>query len=413
MRRLFLPLALLVGIAIAIPTSATASPHHRAQVGPGTKIPAGGHLATPFSTRVSTLADMTKFQSGFGGQTNSPDGGLAVLYVVRGHEAGLLAAVRGDAGAADTGYRVVYVPHSWAQIQSLTATIASQVPRWRARGVELAKWGPNPAASKVVIWLRSYSPAAARQLQTAYGADWVSVSHTPMTERIESASNKYYDRPPFFGGDRIFAYPSSGGTVECTDGFTMLGNANPANHWAITSGHCARNTWLTNWTSFYTLGSTSTDYLNGRGGNTNIDVQTIGPVNAVGQVWGDTSTYIPYTILYPAQFDNICIDGADPKPGSPSGLQCNVGVAAPGPYCLTTSDGLTHCSVAEAYDPNRQICLGGDSGGPAFQRNASGNLVKAVGIITADGENGHDCWYTQIGPIETTTNTHLDLNPGG
>ncbi len=193
MRRLFLPLAVLVGIALAIPTSATASPHHRAQVGPGTKIPAGGHLATPFSTRVSTLADMTKFQSGFGGQTNSPDGGLAVLYVVRGHEAGLLAAVRGEAGAADAGYRVVYVPHSWAQIQSLTAKIASQVPQWRARGVELAKWGPNPAASKVVIWLRSYSPAAARQLQTAYGADWVSVSHTPMTERIAATG---YSRTP-------------------------------------------------------------------------------------------------------------------------------------------------------------------------------------------------------------------------
>ena len=409
MRRLYLLIAVL--LALAIPVSASASQSPPAKPGLGAKTPVGQPATTLFSTTVATLGATAKFESGYGGQINAATGGVAVLYVVRGHAAGLLAAMRGEADAADAGYRVVYVPHSWAVLEALTTKIAQQVPRWRARGIELAKWGPDPAASKVVVWLRAYSPAAAQQLRSAYGADLVSVSHTPMSQRVDSAANKYYDVPPFFGGDRIFAYPSSGGTVECTSGFVMLGNAHPGNHWVLTSGHCGRQTWLTNWTTHYTLGSTSTDYLAGAGGSTDIDVQTIG-ANAVGQVWGDTGTYDPFTIFQAPAGQYVCLDGADPKPGSPSGLECGVQVTEQGPFCLITSDGLIHCQLGEAYDQNRQVCLGGDSGGPVFQRQSSGNKVEAVGIITADS-GGHTCYYTLITAIMSTTNTHLDTNPGG
>jgi hypothetical protein len=411
-RRLYLLIAVLTGLALVIPVSATASQTPLTKSGLGAKTPVGQPSTTLFSTKVATLGATAKFVSGYGGQINSATGGVAVLYVVRGHEAGLLAAVRGHADAADAGYRVVYVPHSWALLEALTTKIARQVPRWRARGIELAKWGPDPATSKVVIWLRAYSPAAARQLLSAYGAGLASVSHTPMTQLAESASNKYYDTPPFFGGDRIFAHPSSGGTVECTDGFVMLGNANPGNHWELTAGHCGRQTWLTNWTTQYTLGSTSTDYLAGAGGGTAIDVQTIG-ANAWGEVWGDTGTYDPFTIFVPPAGQYLCFDGADPKPDSPSGLECGVQVTEQGPFCIITTDGLTHCQLGEAYDQNREVCLGGDSGGPVFQRQSSGNRVEAVGIITADGPGGHTCYYTLITAIMSTTNTHLDTNPSG
>ncbi len=410
MRRLYLLIAVLTGLAMAIPVPATASRNPSAKGKLAAKTAVSRPLTTLFSTTVATLGATAKFQSGYGGQINSATGGVAVLYVVRGHEARLLAAVRGRA-AADPGYRVVYVPHTWAQLETLTTKIARQVPRWRARGIELAKWGPDPAASKVVIWLRAYSAAAAQQLRNAYGADLVSVSHTPMTQPAESAANKYYDTPPFFGGDRIFAYPSSGGTLECTDGFVMLGNAHPANHWVLTAGHCGRQTWLTNWTVGYTLGSTSTDYLAGAGGNTAIDVQTIG-ANAWGEVWGDTGTYDPFTIFVPPPRQYVCFDGADPKPDSPSGLECGVEVTDQGPFCLITTDGLTHCQLGEAYDGSRDVCLAGDSGGPVFQRQSSGNNVEAVGIITADS-GGHTCYYTLITAIMSTTNTHLDTNPSG
>src|SRR5436190_23340885 len=58
--------------------------------------------AEPFATTVETLGT-TRFQDGYGGQGVSPSG-RPVVYVVAGHAAGLLSALRGEAaraGAAD------------------------------------------------------------------------------------------------------------------------------------------------------------------------------------------------------------------------------------------------------------------------------------------------------------------------
>jgi hypothetical protein len=398
----------LACLAIALP-AAIAAPRSPAPTARSVRSAGGARLPIPFVTKVAALGGATRFQAAYGGQENSASGRLAVLYVVRGHGSGLLAAVHAEAGAADAGYRVVYVPHSWAQLHALMIKIAGQGPRWRAQGIGLAQWGPDLSASKIVIRLRSYSAAAAARLRAAYGAGWVSVSSTPMTGQWQLASNKYYDTAPFYGGDRIFT--SSNG--ECTSAFTMLGNANPANHWVITAGHCGRNTWYTNWTSRFEVGPTSTDYHVGYGGSTYDDVQTIGPADAWGSVWGSTGTYVPYVPFLPGAGAPICFDGATPKPDSSSGLECGVGVINPIAGCITFSGGLTDCNLGQAYDANREVCLAGDSGGPVFQRVGTSSQVKAIGLIVGFGQGGHGCAYLNISGILDTTNTHLDTNASG
>jgi hypothetical protein len=405
-RLLLASLCLLASVALALPAAAGTSGRTPPGQAQPKKIPAllSQRPPIPFETRVEALGTTT-FQNSYGGQEKSASAAL-VIYVVAAHSASFLSAVRVQAARSGRAeYEVAYVPHSWAQLNALTIRIARDGPRWRARGVDLAEWGPDAASNKVVIELRSYNAAAGRKLLAAYGAGMVSVSHKSLKQRA-FLLDRYYDSAPFYGGDRIF---NSNDTLECTDAFTMLGNNNPSNHWAITAGHCGNRTWYTNFTHFYTLGSTSTDYMTGWGGSTNTDTQTIG-ANAWGVVWGNSgTTYYPYTTFHPAVGNNICFDGATTK------LVCNVNVVKSGPFC--TSIGSTYeCSLGKIYDGSDVVCQPGDSGGPVFQRTSSDNNIKAVGTITAGSSDGHTCWYTLLSGtngIENVTNTHLDTNPAG
>jgi hypothetical protein len=314
-----------------------------------------------------------------------------------------------DEAAHNAGaeYAVAYVPHSWAQLNALTMKIARQEKaRWRARGIQLARWGPDAASSKVVIELRSYAAAAGRELLANYRPGWVSVSHKSLNQRMVFM-DRYYDYAPFYGGDAIFPNASKP-EVYCTDAFTMLGNIHPSNHFLLTAGHCgSRYPWYTNFSSKHVLGNTSTNYFNGFGGRTTTDTQTVGPANAWGTVWGNTTnTYYPYTTLHPARGAGICFDGAV------TGLVCNVPVTRAGPFCEPI-EGYDDCNLGEAYSSSSVITQPGDSGGPVFQRTSNDNQIKAVGTISAGSPDGHTCDYTLIGSIQTVTNTHLDTNPTG
>jgi hypothetical protein len=194
-RRLFLPLSLLACAAIAISAPASASAGTPSKPHP---VHLAGAPAASFASTVETLGT-TRFQSAYGGQELSPSGRLAV-YVVAAHGAGFLSAMRGEAAhSAGAAYEVAYVPHSWAQLDALTMRIAKQEPAWRARGIQLAQWGPDAASSRVAITLRSYTGTAGRELLASYGAGWVSVSHAPLNQPRILLSNKYYDTAPFYG----------------------------------------------------------------------------------------------------------------------------------------------------------------------------------------------------------------------
>ena len=371
------------------------------------------HAAAPginFSATVERLAD--RYPDAFAGVRTTVGSGetaaptAATVYVVGAHAAPFLAALR--SASPLSSYKVVDVQHPWSQLTSVTKQIAVADSRWQTRGVRLARYGPDVAMNKVQISLSAYTPAAAKALTDAYGSDLVSVSATPDTRMYSPLSDRYTDSPPFFGGDKIFS-PFEG----CTGGWITLGNVHPANHWLLTAGHCRSGPWATNG---YSIGSTSTNYMNGYGGGTSIDIQTIGPVSAWGDVWGNGSNvYIPTGApLHPAAQQLITFDGAV------SGMVTDNTVTQAGPFCLSpkqTADQNQYCGLGEAVSTNgTQICAPGDSGGPVFQRTTNGNYVRAVGTISL-ANSATDCIYTLLsysgGGSLTTSNTHLDENSTG
>ena len=122
------------------------------------------------------------------GETEYPDayGGLSVrltgsgaitmtIYVVAVRAEAFLAAVREQvARSPATEYAIVHVPHTWAELDTLTRTIEAAKNQWRARGIRLSA-APDATASKVIVSLLPYVRAAADAVTAAYGPDWVSV----------------------------------------------------------------------------------------------------------------------------------------------------------------------------------------------------------------------------------------------
>ncbi len=406
-----LALSLLAFAAITTPVASASTQSPRGHTpspsttGKTIPTPRGKPPAIPFETRIETLGT-TQFQSAYGG-LGSSSSGSPVIYVVAAHGAAFLSAVRDEATRnAEAKYAVSYVPHSWAQLNALTMKIAGEEKaRWRQRGIQLARWGPDAASSKVVIELQSYTAVAERELLSSYGPAWVSVSHKSLKQSVVFM-DRYFDRAPFFGGDAIF--PNAGNPqVYCTSAFTMLGNNHPSNHYALTAGHCgSRHPWRTNFHSLHPLGNTSRNYFHGFGGSTATDIQTVGPANLWGQVWGNSTTvYFPYTTLHPTATTPITFDGAR------TGTVFGVSVVIAGPFCRIIG-GLDVCNLGEGFSSRHTVCQPGDSGGPVFQRTNS-NFIKAVGTITAASSDGRTCLYTLIGAIQSVTNTHLDTNPNG
>jgi hypothetical protein len=121
----------------------------------------------------------TEYPDAYGGLTAQLTGSGAItmtIYVVAARAQPFVAAVREQAAASpSTEYRIVHVPHTWADLIALAETIEDARPEWRARGVHLGTADPDAAASKVIITLRPYSPAAATALTAAYADDWICV----------------------------------------------------------------------------------------------------------------------------------------------------------------------------------------------------------------------------------------------
>jgi hypothetical protein len=66
--------------------------------------------------------------------------------------------------------------HASAALDPLTRVIGSDLPYWRTRHINITRWGGTDASGKVVIHLKSYTPAAAAELCAHYGNDRISVS---------------------------------------------------------------------------------------------------------------------------------------------------------------------------------------------------------------------------------------------
>jgi hypothetical protein len=98
------------------------------------------------------------------------------IYVVAARAGPFLAAVREQsARSPDTQYAIVHVPHTWAELNALALRIEDAKGHWRARGAHLGTAAPDAAASRVIVTLANYRPAATGALTAAYGGDWISV----------------------------------------------------------------------------------------------------------------------------------------------------------------------------------------------------------------------------------------------
>jgi hypothetical protein len=121
----------------------------------------------------------TEYPEAYGGLTALLSARKAItmtIYVVAARAGPFLAAVREQSTRSpDTQYAIVHVPHTWAELHALALRVEDAKGRWRARGVHLGTAGPDAPASKVIITLANYHPAAVDALTAAYGDDWISV----------------------------------------------------------------------------------------------------------------------------------------------------------------------------------------------------------------------------------------------
>jgi len=142
-----------------------------------------------------------EYPDAYGGLTarlTGPDESPAItmtIYVVTGPASeadSFLAAVREQsARSPGTRYTVVDVPHTWAELTALAQAIEDARDQWRSRGVQLSGADPDAAASKVIVTVRAYRPAAAGALTAVYGDDWISV--VPSPARYHPLGNRYQD----------------------------------------------------------------------------------------------------------------------------------------------------------------------------------------------------------------------------
>ncbi len=390
---------LLAAGALAVPAARAATPGPPAAVPPVPSAPATRaaqpkplpvarpRVPAPFASQVDAIGTTT-YAGAYAGQQAAPSGRL-IIYAVASSAAAFLAAVRSAAARSPgASYAVKPVAHSWAQLDGLTQTIASQAARLRVQGVRLAQWGPDPASNTVAITLQHYTPAAARALAARYGTGMVSVSRASRPALFTSYADRFSDFPPFYGGDYIW----NNAGVNCTSGLAFVAHRS-GNTYSLTAGHCGGRSWYTNTSTPYLFGRTSTNYL-----RSGYDIESVRS-DAAGLVWSNTSTsYGVVGAISPSAGQRVSFDGA--ITGQVRGvtiLHTNV--------CLEINYGgteYTACHIAIAEKQGTTVCEQGDSGAPVYQHTAANfNNVEAVGIFVAGYGPARSflCAYEMIGPV--------------
>jgi hypothetical protein len=262
--------------------------------------------------------------------------------------------------------------------------------------------------------MSSYPSAAAAVMNAeAPTADDIVVP-SRMSNGPMQASDYTNDTAPYLGGDRIQTGIVPPGNAYCTSNFSFTGKVNPNNQWIVTAGHCSN--WTTGF-SFYTcatkdsngdcnskFGSVSTAYAG------NNDFETIGASN-LGAIWDDqghggVGDWAINGQITPTQGDLVSTDGA--TDGSVFHLAVET---SGGPNtCFMESSSHTICwAVILDAGSSIQICPGGDSGGPIFQRENTSGLADAAGIIQVHGNNSgvFTCGGQIISHVESVANLVL------
>jgi hypothetical protein len=343
------------------------------------------------------------------------------------HDRAFTVALNDDAAKVPgTRYGVVFVAHTWLQLNRTTSRILSDSKRLRALGIRLSYWGPDVSRNRVSVTLVHYTPAQASQMTSLYGSPWIYIRHTRGTIKIvggEGATNfsrgvspvvnpdtRTSDTSPFYGADAYWFNhpdpPSNG--YDCTSGFAV--NTGGGDTGMIVAGHCYVNgvghDTYTNSAEHYLMGIIDSQLYPAQG----LDAMEIVPSNGsgtsfAGSIWGDGS-YV-YTVVgrvFPQAGADVFTSGAS------SGTNDDVLISSVNNDVCEYNDNPDECDdITNVTFMNKEgslVCQPGDSGGAVGERDNTEGQINAAGIIIAfvatDGIPDYgNCWMQQIGAIDS------------
>jgi hypothetical protein len=368
-----------------------------------------------FASEVETIG-VEHYPTTFAGATLEPTG-VTDIYAVAASDAKLVSAVN----ALDThGYpvKVVAVKRSYSKLMSISGKLLRAYSHLRAKGINLAQFGPDPASGTVKVTLRKPTASGMSALASAQGAPVASSNYRDeasavlkqqagagITLRSQYATgspvvaSRDGDTAPYFDGDQIYHV---GAGVTCTSGFNMVGSG--GGDYMVTAGHCGSGTWKTHAS---TIGNTSLNYLTATSGN---DFQITYLSGAgLGIVWTNGTNTAPVTgALFPAVGVPITFNGS--VTGEVRGVTVQATSQNASVYDPSTNTTFVVTNQAIAKSAPGIVCAQpGDSGGPVYSHTPGANVL-AVGIIEATSPNpdGTDtCFATQIDHIAFITGRSL------
>jgi hypothetical protein len=343
--------------------------------------------------RIRTLAERAADR--FAGlSTRGPDD--VTINLVTGVDPGpALAEMDRLAGAAGITLKRLHRRYS---LRDLTAVRDDVARRAAAGGSGITAYGIDPDTNSVEVGggRQPTGVGAAAEVRAAFG-DRVTVVDVPAAQL---AWGRFNDSYRFYAGNRLTA-----GGKACTGAFTMTNEYGQT--FAITAGHC--------WGPGTSISAARADdraytYFGGvhyrRLGAGHYDHALIGIDRFAGRMWAGAALGDDASRSLPVHDAVNSCDGCQVWfNGSVTGMVlANVYNV---PDCQEIR-GYSMCGLQGAWSVNsRQLCIGGDSGGPVFAYDGRGGVV-AVGIITAKIDDaGTLCLYTRIPPILVYWNSRI------
>ena len=324
-------------------------------------------------------------------------------------------------------YRVVYVPHNYDYILSLTDRIsADNRQALSGSGIPLGTIAPDVTTGGVTLTLltptdnsmaflqrtepaevvttANYLSIARAHLVATYGPD---VHVNPQAEDASRLFGRSSDVFPFWGGDTL--YQSVTGT-QCSGGFPIKGNTTGLGY-MITAGHCGEfYGWYADEAMSTFMGYVPPfgQYLKNQYSDDFEGIQTAVQGYVYGGPAGSSTAYNILGSTLPAIGAPITWDGATTGEVRNQTLEddnlCEV-------FDLPGQGQVQVCSLIQSSNA-QSIAQPGDSGGPIFQHTAEGANYDTYAIATIVGGSFYNgipvsAFAEEIGPELQHSNATL------
>ncbi|WP_412734350.1 S1 family peptidase [Krasilnikovia sp. MM14-A1259] len=331
--------------------------------------------------------------------------------------------------------RLVPVPRSQAELDTVFGQISARQPWASAARGRISAWYVNPRSNKVTVGLSEITDAMRAAARATFGdaveltrmeqhhsmagqavvrtgrlrAHSVAALRSAPEPAAAAAPTRLLDSRPYYGGDRIIRTQANpDGTTSiwwCTGSFTVLSGSTRL---MSTAGHCGPAG--TAWQQGYFETGTQTIYVTGpmgtvravQWGNNRMDAETLdGGSYWPGAVYGgqlDTTAWGLDGQQAAAVGSTVCSDGSVTRES------CAGRISAIN-ACLNLNDNGTTvrvCNQALADSTTDVIVQHGDSGGPVLRHPGDPNRAVGLGIISGGSSNGLHLNFTQIQDFSST-----------